>query len=591
MEPIPARPAGLLVQRKCAACESGGKPCPKCEDEEESIQRKPLSKAPTPLLQRQPNDSKSAEAEPAAKTAPARERSTRHLIVDDEAVKLAPGQMRKSEFLEQLQSEVCSVADEAMAETGQSTEGCPYLASWFEFYRGKDSQHLERSLHRFAPETAGVTTAGQYIPIIAARVRRSVATWARTGEITGVPEELRAAMLGGSILSALGSIASKIGGAVSSLVGSIGRGLSAIGRGISAVGSMLFKGRDGGPSAGGDPVAIQAQLGAGRSLDGGVSSRIGSAFGQDFSHVRIHTDATASRLTDEYNARAFTVGEHVAFGAGEYQPGTLIGDALIAHELAHVVQQKMSKASNVPLQKGEVGDRALEEDADNAALGAVVSLWSGAKGRLANLARNASPSLKSGLRLSRCKTECPTKIEMTRLNRITLNHHNYFARGIRTGMGAVAEMRVSDPTNRNWEGSLIREKLDPGSSTCQDMANCTNLLGRSGGEEAKFAEGEGSIFTVGQPLPKNALDITAPARRNTFYDLHIFAWPTSELHQRNLESCKQNCEQRFECVGGGPFPGVFQLTRNFTRDRIRGANVTNVEVFKLQWFGTDTNRR
>jgi hypothetical protein len=64
-----------------------------------------------------------------------------------------------------------------------------------------------------------------------------------------------------------------------------------------------------------------------------------SAFGYDFSGVRVHTGTKAASVATELNARAFTVGRDIAFGAGEYQPGTPIGDALIAHELAHVVQQ------------------------------------------------------------------------------------------------------------------------------------------------------------------------------------------------------------------------------------------------------------
>src|SRR5262249_11382794 len=104
------------------------------------------------------------------------------------------------------------------------------------------------------------------------------------------------------------------------------------------VGSIFFKfkERDGEAKEAGEPQAIQAQLGSRQSLDGGVKSRMESAFGESFSGVQVHADANAARLSENLNARAFTVGDHVAFGAGEYQPGTLIGDALIAHELAHV---------------------------------------------------------------------------------------------------------------------------------------------------------------------------------------------------------------------------------------------------------------
>lgn len=62
-------------------------------------------------------------------------------------------------------------------------------------------------------------------------------------------------------------------------------------------------------------------------------------FGYDFSQVRVHTDAKAAESARAVNALAFTVGRDVAFGAGQYAPGTTEGKRLLAHELTHVVQQ------------------------------------------------------------------------------------------------------------------------------------------------------------------------------------------------------------------------------------------------------------
>ncbi|MBX9585334.1 MAG: DUF4157 domain-containing protein [Gemmataceae bacterium] len=62
-------------------------------------------------------------------------------------------------------------------------------------------------------------------------------------------------------------------------------------------------------------------------------------FGHDFSRVRVHTDAAAEQSARDVNARAYTVGNHVVFGAGGYTPSTGEGGRLLAHELAHVVQQ------------------------------------------------------------------------------------------------------------------------------------------------------------------------------------------------------------------------------------------------------------
>jgi len=62
-------------------------------------------------------------------------------------------------------------------------------------------------------------------------------------------------------------------------------------------------------------------------------------FGQDFSHVRVHHDSEAARAARGVNARAYTYGSHVVFGAGQFSPDTSAGQRLLAHELTHVVQQ------------------------------------------------------------------------------------------------------------------------------------------------------------------------------------------------------------------------------------------------------------
>jgi hypothetical protein len=108
--------------------------------------------------------------------------------------------------------------------------------------------------------------------------------------------------------------------------------------------------------------------------------------------ARWHTDSNAAALSGQLNARAFTVGDHVAFGAGEYRPGTPVGDALIAHEMAHVVQQSGTRDTVAPAAE-------LEADADRAAESVVRKTWFG------DVVRNAMPRVRSGLTLSRCKKE------------------------------------------------------------------------------------------------------------------------------------------------------------------------------------------
>jgi len=85
----------------------------------------------------------------------------------------------------------------------------------------------------------------------------------------------------------------------------------------------------------------------GQRLNGSARSRMEGAFGANFSDVKVHNDSHSSQLAGQLQARAFTVGNHIGFAAGEYEPGTIIGDALLAHELAHVQQQRAGEEHDV----------------------------------------------------------------------------------------------------------------------------------------------------------------------------------------------------------------------------------------------------
>ena len=77
----------------------------------------------------------------------------------------------------------------------------------------------------------------------------------------------------------------------------------------------------------------------GRPLDASVRGQMESAFGRDFGNVRVHGDTNAADAADALQARAFTVGDHMFFGAGRWAPETADGRELLGHELAHVAQQ------------------------------------------------------------------------------------------------------------------------------------------------------------------------------------------------------------------------------------------------------------
>ncbi|WP_091724623.1 DUF4157 domain-containing protein [Mitsuaria sp. PDC51] len=313
-----------------------------------------------------------AEAPPeGAASGPSAAEGRGALLADDEGP-LQPGQMRKGEFLDALRVALCEAVDAGLAGTGRDSQGCPWIDHWLGYYAERGASQVEQALRRYAPESRGASRAADYIGAVSARVGRSARTWATTGELTGLPQDMPASpMAGGGLLDAFGG--------------------------------MFFKGRPGGAQSTRPPASVQRELGPGQPLPTSVRERMEPAFGTSFAGVRLHDDGPGRRLSDEFNARAFTVGHHVAFGAGEFHPGTPAGDALIAHELAHVVQQGHAREPG-PGSAARAG--SLEADADRSAEAFVRKDWLGGQAP----AREVAPRLRSGLSLSRCskdKTAAP----------------------------------------------------------------------------------------------------------------------------------------------------------------------------------------
>ena len=89
------------------------------------------------------------------------------------------------------------------------------------------------------------------------------------------------------------------------------------------------------------PLGHRVRPSSGQPLDSATRNFFESRFGQDFAHVRVHTDSKAVESASQLGARAYTVGEDIVFGEGMYRPETHGGQRLLTHELAHVVQQRI----------------------------------------------------------------------------------------------------------------------------------------------------------------------------------------------------------------------------------------------------------
>jgi len=382
------------IERKCAGGASC--PCAKC-----SGAREPQSPRLSPVTSRVQLQEK--DAQPANDSATKSNRRQRlQLIVEDDAPQLLPGQMKKTPFLAQLQAIVCVTVDAAIASTGNNTRGCPYIKKWLAFYSKKDSHHIERALRKYAPEAERALVASDYFPIVARRIERAAIHWAKTGDITDVPDELKSQFDGGGIMGAIGGFFSNLGGSILNFLS-----------GSSAEHShsrdrVQRKSRDGAAASDADPAEIKRQLGSGNSLDWRTRSHMSQAYGADFSRVRVHTDGKAATLSQQLNALAFTVGHDIAFAPGQYRPGTLVGDALLAHELAHVVQQS-GPASHAAGSQTAPDDSRLESEADLNAAHAVTTTRPHLSSLAPALTQRSTPQLRSGPRLQRCHSKKQAK--------------------------------------------------------------------------------------------------------------------------------------------------------------------------------------
>ncbi len=111
-----------------------------------------------------------------------------------------------------------------------------------------------------------------------------------------------------------------------------------------AAGGKISRKISGGGGASGITVSnqMESQLnhlqGGGQAMPIGLRNMMESGFRQNFSHVRLHTDSEAATLSSSIHAKAFTHGNDIYFNRGQFNPKTVEGQRLVAHELTHVVQ-------------------------------------------------------------------------------------------------------------------------------------------------------------------------------------------------------------------------------------------------------------
>jgi hypothetical protein len=108
--------------------------------------------------------------------------------------------------------------------------------------------------------------------------------------------------------------------------------------------------------------AVLSQTGAPLPAETRAMMEVG--FGQSFADVRLHSGAAAAQSAADVGALAYTVGGHIVFGAGHFDPGTARGSHLLAHELTHVVQQRYARVDLDKLALDDGPSSAPEREAE-----------------------------------------------------------------------------------------------------------------------------------------------------------------------------------------------------------------------------------
>ncbi len=119
------------------------------------------------------------------------------------------------------------------------------------------------------------------------------------------------------------------------------------------------------------PIVHQVLNSSGQPMDPATRAFFEPHYGEDFSWVRVHTDATAAKSAQAVNALAYTIGRDVVFGAEQYSPRSSAGQRLLAHELTHVVQQQQREpTSGRPI----LGDASIQHEQEAEQIAAGISI-------------------------------------------------------------------------------------------------------------------------------------------------------------------------------------------------------------------------
>jgi hypothetical protein len=307
------------------------------------------------------------------------------LIVEDSVTDLRPEQMRRGEFVRHAQA---AAQEGTRAGLGPlAAQGEAELRATTARYAGQPAAQLEATARAEVAGAAAATSAAALV----SSIREAANNEAKGRLAAGVSDTAARA---------------------------VNAALDAASRAGSAITSLIFKPKAGSsPTSGpGEVGAAKATLGRGDAVPDRLRAEVEGVTGQDLSDVRLHTSGPAPEMADQLGARAFTVGNDIVVASGEPPTGTLDGDALLAHELAHAAQQSTATDTGAAAKSDAQASDLAELAADDVAADAVIGLWTGARTRLSEAGPTVAARVRTGLRLQRCgraKID-PTKEELNK---------------------------------------------------------------------------------------------------------------------------------------------------------------------------------
>jgi hypothetical protein len=222
-------------------------------------------------------------------------------------------------------------------------------------------------------------------------------------------------------------------------------------------------------------------------------------FGYDFSGVRVYTGTAAEQSVQDVNAKAYTVGRDIVFGAGQFLPGTLEGRRLIAHELTHVMQQSggdgfqaapgNGKTGLIPLSTNrfrEIMRKVNYLKPDMVETDPVTTVLDNPFLALTTPVINGSPLPQPVIRNNKPDYTAAANIIFPFFNQLYIDHKEgkSLCKVKEPEINCSARISIlQEPKSKVWQGSAQGTRFQAQSATCANVNNVTVYIkGKSGAD-------------------------------------------------------------------------------------------------------------